>query len=490
MIRILTISQDIVLLVTTGNQNVTLSMNFDFPRKIRSGYLAAFVLLLFAYALTITSIVQLREQNQWVDHTRQVINKLDLMISYLKDAEIGLRGVIMMKDEKFLYPYYSSRQKVDSVYHLLYTYTEDNVIEKERMKVLGRLIDRKFRVISDQLASLEASRLEMNDSVRLKAFESKGLMDSIRFVAGLMQNREDELLLNRTNKVSESNKIVYAIIIASLLISVLLIVYSLVTFNMETKAKKEATHQAAEYHDQLEKRIRELDVANQELIELRSMEKFIATGRIARIIAHEVRNPLTNIDLSAGHLDTNSLNDSDKKMFLEIIARNSKRINQLISELLSATKFSDLKYEHADVNDLLDETLQDANDRAQLGNVKIERKYTNGIPPVQVDKQRIKIALLNIVVNAIESMSAGEGILLIETHQQQSTTMITIRDNGRGMNNDTLSRIFDPYFTSKTKGNGLGLTNTQNIILNHKGKIQVFSEEGKGTTFVIHLNQA
>jgi signal transduction histidine kinase len=77
---------------------------------------------------------------------------------------------------------------------------------------------------------------------------------------------------------------------------------------------------------------------------------------------------------------------------------------------------------------------------------------------------------------------------LLETMTKNNSCVINISDNGKGMDAETLSKIFDPYFTSKTRGNGLGLTNTQNIILNHKGKIQVFSEPNKGSMFTITLN--
>ncbi len=463
-------------------------MKFDSPIKIRSGYLASFLLLLFSYILAINAAIQLRNENRWVDHTRQVINKLDMMISYLKDSEIGLRGLIMMKDEKFLLPYYTSEQKVDSLQDLLRLSITDNPLELERAANLKKLIDRKFNVINEQLQSLRATHLEMNDTVRAKAFESKQIMDSIRFIAGLMQNRENELLHERLKTVVSSNNVLYTIIIASFIVSILLIVYSLVTFNMESKAKKKATIEAAGYHDQLEKRIEELHIANQELVELRRLETFTSTGRIARVIAHEVKNPLTNIDLSASQLNDDYLSPDDKKMFLEIIDRNSKRINRLINDLLNATKFSELKYEKADINQLLDETLDDAKDRAQLNKIRIEKKYAKNIPGLQVDKERMKIAFLNIVTNAIESINGKEGLILIETAVRDNMCEINISDNGKGMDRETLSKIFDPYFTLKTRGNGLGLTNTQNIILNHKGKIKAHSELGKGTVFTISLN--
>lgn len=464
-------------------------MKFNFSRRIRSGYLAAFLLLLFSYILTINASVNLRREYRWVGHTREVMNKLDVMISYIKDSEIGLRGLVMMKDEKFLLPYYTSSKKVDSIYAILKILTVDNPIERERINMLRSLIDKKFEIISVQLDSLRQSHLEANDFVKQKAFESKAVMDSIRYIVGLMENREHALLTQRTENVSVSGNIMFAIIIASFLISILLVCYSLITFNYENKAKRKATGRAADYHGQLEKRVQELDIANQELLELRSNEKFASTGRLARVIAHEVRNPLTNIDLSAAQLDTDHLSTEDKKTFLDIIARNSKRINHLINDLLNATKFSELKYEATNINDLLDETLQYAGDRAQLNRIRIEKKYSKDIPVVRVDKERIKIAFLNIIMNAIESMNAETGVLLLETMTRNNSCVINISDNGKGMDAETLSRIFDPYFTSKTRGNGLGLTNTQNIILNHKGKIQVSSELSKGSLFTITLKE-
>src|SRR5262249_46376860 len=148
-------------------------MRFNFSRKIRSGYLAAFLLLLFSYILNINATLRLRDQNRWLDHTREVINKLELLISNIKDSEIGFRGFVMMKDEKFLLPYYTSEKKVDSIYAILHATTNDNSIQQERSILLKKLIDRKFDLLAVQLQSVRESHLEVNDFVRKEAFESK-----------------------------------------------------------------------------------------------------------------------------------------------------------------------------------------------------------------------------------------------------------------------------------------------------------------------------
>jgi signal transduction histidine kinase len=140
------------------------------------------------------------------------------------------------------------------------------------------------------------------------------------------------------------------------------------------------------------------------------------------------------------------------------------------------------------VDTLLDESLNEAIDRAQLNQVAIVKKYSTEKIWLNVDRSRMKIALLNIIVNAIEAMSGTNSRLELETELVGDHCIIIIRDNGKGMDTETKTKVFDPYFTSKTKGNGLGMTNAQNIVLNHKGKIEVFSEEGKGSAFLITLN--
>jgi signal transduction histidine kinase len=463
-------------------------MKFDFPKKIRSGYLVAFILLLLCYFLSVSSFVQLRKENKWVGHTRVVINELGSLNANLKDAEINWREYVLVGEKDYLLAYTESKTLVDSVYRVLAHSVSDNPAEKERVEFMHGVILTKYKVLDQELDILDRNKFLFNDSVQIQEQNNKKLIDSISMISDSITANENRLLQFRTQKVVFYSKIVVWIIVGAGLVSILLILYSLITFNIESKAKKKATKQAESYHEQLEKRVIELASANRELMELRSLERFTSTGRIARVIAHEIRNPLTNIDLSAAHLENNLLSEEDKKSFLDIIARNSKRINELISQLLSATKFSDLKYEEILANDLLDDSLAEAIDRAQLNHIRIVKKYDPKKILLNVDRSRMKIALLNIVVNAMEAFTASGGQIDVETISQNDHCVIIIRDNGKGMNSETLAKVFDPYFTSKSQGNGLGMTNTQNIILNHKGKIEVFSEEGKGTTFIITLN--
>lgn len=463
-------------------------MKFDFPKKIRSGYLAAFILLLLCYFLSLSSFVQLRKQNKWVGHTREVINKLAILNSNLKDAEISWNEFMLKKQVVYLNEYKESQALVDSVFQVLSISVNDNPEEKKRLESMHEIIIRKYNILNEELGILNRNNFQINDSIRYREQLNNSLINSIEQLSDSITVNENKLLILRTQRVVFYSKIVFWIIIGAGLVSGLLIIYSLITFNIESQAKKTATIQAESYHDQLEKRVFELATANRELLELRSLERFTSMGRVARVIAHEIRNPLTNIDLSASHLENENITGEDKKLFLEIISRNSRRINELINELLSATKFTDLQYEQILANDLLDQSLHEAIDRAQLSQVSIDKKYSHEKIWLNVDKTRMKIALLNVIVNAIEAISGENGKLTLEINRSGDQCNIIIQDNGNGMDEETISKIFDPYFTSKANGNGLGMTNTQNIILNHKGKIEVLSDEGRGTAFIITLN--
>ena len=273
------------------------------------------------------------------------------------------------------------------------------------------------------------------------------------------------------------------IAMVSLIIALVTIFYSLITYNRQNKAKEEADKNARAYSLELEDRVNELKKANTELEELRSIEKFAATGRIARTIAHEVRNPLTNISLAAEQLKEITNQSEEADQLLDMIGRNVNRINQLVSDLLSSTKFQQLEFTSANINDLVDEALELARDRIELNHIKVEKDYDKNQCGIWVDKEKIKLSFLNIIVNAIEAMEKDKGILTIRTIRQGNKCIVEFSDNGTGIDEDTVQKLFDPYFTSKTNGNGLGLTNTQNIILNHKGNIHVRSKVGKGSSF-------
>lgn len=456
--------------------------------RIRVGYGTAFFLLLISYLITLYSNKKLSEQSGWVDHTNNTIIHLEKIMSDIKDGETGARGYALTKDAHFLDPYYTSRARVDTSYNLLKAETTESPLQQQRLDTLYNLVNSKFQIIEEGIRILRDNSFNTTDTFLAAAYKGKAVMDQIRGLVTRMQISEERDLKNRRNGVQSKFYALNIIIIVSLVIAFLLLIFGFLTYIRENKARREADEKVQQYQEQLRIRIMELRSVNKELLQMRSIEKFASTGRIARTIAHEVRNPLTNINLAMEQLKSELTGGEDSAILFEMVNRNSNRINQLITDLLNSTKFAELTYGKTSINTLADEALEQAKDRIALYNITVVKNYSTDICDVAVDKDKLKIAFLNIIVNAIEAMEPGKGILTITTKGEGNKCVVEIADSGSGMDKESLGRLFEPYFTSKPKGNGLGLTNTQNIILNHKGTIQAESEKGKGTTFIITLD--
>ncbi len=459
-------------------------------KGIRNVYITAFILLLLAYLVNLYSNRQLVKQAAVVAHTNDVIKKLNNMLDKIKDGETGVRGYVITKNIEFLYPYFGSYEAADSLYDELLVLTKDNPGQHERLQQLKQVLDRRFEILRFSIRSFNDNNRGMTDSMLTLQTESRMVMDDIRIKVAMLEREESKLLIEREENLEETTSVITAITIISLTLAFALIFFGFITYMKVSKSRQKARQDLLDYQLQLKNRIGDLDKANTELIKMRSLEKFAATGRIAITIAHEVRNPLTNITLAADQLKSELLQTGENTSFLfDMIRRNSSRINQLISDLLNSTKFSELTYTTTSVNDLVNETLKEATDRILLTHTEVRKKYTPQICDISVDKEKIKIAFLNIIINALEAMNNKEGSLLtLETKEENGKCKVIITDNGSGMDHESLNRLFEPYFTTKKAGNGLGLANSQNIILNHKGEITVESIPGKGTSFFITLN--
>jgi signal transduction histidine kinase len=456
-------------------------------KRIIIGYSTSLFLLLVTYVVTMIANNQLKDRTATVEHTYKLISTLEVLFSKLKDAETGVRGYALTRDTIFLEPYENSKSVCDSIYQKITMLTKDNPVQQYRLLDLKKSMKRRFEIFIAAIDYYKNGAVDPTYKLRAMQFESKREMDKLRLTVAIMQDEEKRLLAKRDTALKSTFATINSITIISLVLTVMLVVIGFVTYTNENKARITAMKNLKENQQQLSNRVNELNDANIELKQMRSLEKFAATGRIARTIAHEVRNPLTNINLATSQLKTDILSPDENILYLfGIIDRNSNRINKLISDLLNSTKFTELRFTTAPVNDILDESLKMAKDRIELNQITIKKNYTTNCK-LNIDTEKIKIPFLNIIINAIEAMEPGKGILEITTKEEGGKCVIIINDNGIGMDAEALSKVFEPYFTNKPKGHGLGLTNTQNIILNHQGTISVESEAGRGSTFIIKL---
>ena len=214
------------------------------------------------------------------------------------------------------------------------------------------------------------------------------------------------------------------------------------------------------------------------------LEKIGMAERLVRTLAHEVRNPLNNINLSLEQLNE-EITSEDGKMFLDIITRNSKRIETLIKELLGASR-PEIVLKPRDLREILDETIAAAQDRIILRHIQLTTDLPDEKMLILADREQLKIAFLNIIINAVEAME-DNGSLTMQLSKRGTDYVLQISDTGCGISEENLARLFEPYFTAKKNGLGLGLAATMTILQLHKATVEVKSELEKGTTFTIIL---
>lgn len=459
-----------------------------FEIKTWRGHIIVFFLLLVSYFFIFFIVRKIRTESRWMAHSYQVINNLHTLKGELIDAETGVRGFMITKERRFLDPYLSGTKNIDPLYQNLRSLTSDNKDYNNQLVKLGDLIKRRKESLAYSLSEFERNNYTLAPAVLERRNANKNIVDSVRFIVESLIKKEQTLREQRTQNLQSFFITTTIAATIALIISLLTVVYSLINYLGKEKAKRKADDHAESYRIELENRVKELGLVNRELKELKSIEKFASTGRIARTIAHEVRNPLTNIFLATEQLRDFSEMKEESQDLLQMITRNANRINVLVSDLLQSTRFGQLNYDKISINYLLETTLVLAQDRFELKNVKIEKHFSDEICEIRVDAEKMKLAFLNIITNAIESMENEPRLLIISTYQEENKCVIEFKDNGTGMDEETLQRLFEPYFTTKQKGSGLGLTNTQNVIFNHQGNIQVTSKLGVGTTFTIKLN--
>ena len=215
-------------------------------------------------------------------------------------------------------------------------------------------------------------------------------------------------------------------------------------------------------------------------------EKLAYTGRIAASIAHEIRNPLTNVSMSVRQLKKGGRIKPEGLKHREIIERNVERINFLITELLNCARPAKFNPQLCDMHQVIEDAL--ISDKGKIRSQKVKvAKFLSAKPSIlKIDKEHMGRVLLNLISNAVDAMSGG-GNLTINTEIKNDLFLIKVQDSGKGIPEKDIIRIFDPFFSTKPQGVGLGLTTCYGIIVSHGGTIEVESKWRKGTTFVISL---
>jgi signal transduction histidine kinase len=218
---------------------------------------------------------------------------------------------------------------------------------------------------------------------------------------------------------------------------------------------------------------------------LKRVDRLVSLGRLSAGIAHEIRNPLTGINLVLE--DLHDKLDKEDKNFIKKALQEISRLENIVSELLDYASPVKENFQLFNLIEIIETSIFFIKKQAKEKQIDIVTNFKCSLD-IYCSPEKIKQAIINILINAIDAIEFNGQISITTDYDNvNNEVLISISDNGEGIKNEDIKYIFDPFFTTKKKGTGLGLSITHSIIHEHKGRINVESIIGKGTTFTIIL---
>lgn len=236
--------------------------------------------------------------------------------------------------------------------------------------------------------------------------------------------------------------------------------------------------------DDLKRSTQELEQKRDELIRA---EKLSFAGRMAASVAHEIRNPLNIIGMSIEQLHSELKKKDPRREYTKIITENIERVDELIKGFTDIARPPKLKLRMGNINDTINEVAKLMEPRFKDGKVKVIKELESALPKIKIDKESITKAFSNMLINACEALPKTGGKLWVTTKKDSNYIEIKFRNRGKPIPKENLIKIFDPFFSGKRGGIGLGLSIVYSIVVSHGGSIDVESNRKTGTVFIIRF---
>ncbi|MGD2124521.1 MAG: ATP-binding protein [Desulfobacteraceae bacterium] len=217
-------------------------------------------------------------------------------------------------------------------------------------------------------------------------------------------------------------------------------------------------------------------------------EKLSSLGRMAAGIAHEINNPLTGILLFSSRMRKKVTEGGHIQEGLDVIIRETQRCKSIIQDLLEFSRDKDPEKVKANINDVIEKALSILENEFRLHHISVEKNFSSGMPSVLLDVNLMQQVFVNLLINAVEAIQ-DKGVVTVRSYLKpdRRSVGVEVADTGPGISSDNMGKVFDPFFSTKNNGTGLGLAVSYGIIQKHQGNIQVSSKLEEGTRFTIEI---
>lgn len=244
----------------------------------------------------------------------------------------------------------------------------------------------------------------------------------------------------------------------------------------QKKALQETAAQLARAYGELQ----------QNFEQMKRTERLYALGQLSAGLAHEIRNPLASIEGATAILLREPPAEQRRVEFLEIIQKECRRLNRLLTQFLNFARPASPEYKTVDLDKLFDSVIALAEHTSRRSQIRLQKEIPQGTPAIECDPEQITQVLLNLTINAIQAMTNG-GEIVLGARQRGGAIVIYVRDQGSGVSEQDMERIFDPFFTTKESGTGLGLPVAHQIVSRQGGVLSATRNADRGMTFTIEL---
>ena len=248
--------------------------------------------------------------------------------------------------------------------------------------------------------------------------------------------------------------------------------------NLSERARLTSDDEIGTLADSFNHMIDELKSFEERLVK---SEKLATAGQMAAGFAHEIRNPLTSVKMLGQVLHKRMKHEPENQEMLSSIVKEIDRVDRIIQEMIDRTRPGELKKEWGDINRQMEEVIRVAEEGVSVENISIQRNLSHHLPDIYMDQEKLKQVLWNLILNAKEAMPEGGHLTLTTAVADEGFIEISVEDTGRGISSDDAERLFQPFFTTKPEGVGLGLTMSRKIVEKHGGRLSLENRPEGGT---------
>ncbi len=392
--------------------------------------------------------------------------------------------------------------------NLSYTNRLALILQREKGNLIRSIgkenYDRFLKYTDEYAAMMEALRKNS-----LKKEESVGLQGKIRGTGQNLLVLADQLITSERREINQRLQRMVSFPMLNLVVLVLLlgfvvffigekIVRPLARITRESEAIAQgifhgkispllgnSDNEICRLTAALNRMMTELESRQEQLVQSR---KIAAVGALTSGIAHEINNPINNIVLTLETLaeDNQTLQPEERLQLYQEALDQADRASDIVKNLLEFSRANHPRVEEVSLEELIDKTLRLLNNEFKVHRIKVSKEIKWSFPRLILDKSGLQQVLVNLIMNGIQAMPEGGKLRLI-LDRVNNEARIDISDTGPGIPAENLSRIYDPFFTTKKDGTGLGLSVSYNILQKQGGRIEVQSTEGQGTTFSLYL---